>query len=334
MFDQSFLKQQNAVIDDDGNIGFPGVDIGADACPETFITIVPGFCLLHVAGSDAVSFLHAQLTCDVENMADGAGSSAAWCNPKGRVIATFLLFRLDNEFFLLLPSVLKESVVKRLNMFVLRADVRITDFTEGRSLLGVRDQSENSNAFSITKLNERLHLFLPDTGSERCLIIDENERLQKVWTELTETFRPVDSRCWALLDIKAGIPWLNHDTTEQFLPQELSLEESGGLSFSKGCYPGQEVVARVHYRGQVKRRLFHASADGNTGITPGLKIRDEAGKSTGTVVSATAMTNAGAVLLIVIETASAQAETLFLENGTSLKIGSCVTLTDSGIPPE
>lgn len=334
MFEQSFLKEQNAVIDDQGNIGFPGFDITADACPETFITIVPGLSLLHVSGTDTVAFLHAQLTCDVENLADGAGSTAAWCNPKGRVISTFLIYRLDNEFFLLLPSVLKDSVVKRLNMFVLRADVRINDFTEGRSLLGVRDQSENSNTFSITRLNERLHLFMPDSDCERCLIIDGNERLQKVWTQLAETFRPVDSRCWLLLDIKAGIPWLNNDTTEQFLPQELNLEESGGLSFSKGCYPGQEVVARVHYRGQVKRRLYHAATESNAGINPGMKIRDENDKSVGMVASVTATSDSGGKLLAVIDTDSAQAKTLVLENSASVEVGPCVSSENNAILPE
>lgn len=325
MFDQNFLKEQNAVIDDQGNIGFPGFDITVDACPETFITIVPGFNLLHVDGSDAVSFLHAQLTCDVENLADGAGSSAAWCNPKGRVITTFLIYRLDNEFFLLLPSGLKDYVVKRLNMFVLRADVRISDFTDGRSLVGVRDQSENSNTFSITRLNDRLHLFMPDPDCERCLIIDENEPLQKVWTELTRSFKPVDSRCWQLLDIKAGIPWLNDDTTEQFLPQELNLEETGGLSFSKGCYPGQEVVARVHYRGQVKRRLYFARTGMESGVTAGDKLKNDNDKTIGTVVAMTTTTGA-TVLLAVIETASAQTEALALENGAAVEIGACVSL--------
>jgi len=319
MFEQHFLKEQNAIIDDDGNIGFPGFDITTDACPESLITIIPGFSLLHVSGSDAVSFLHAQLTCEVETLADGTGGTAAWCNPKGRVISTFLVYRLNDEFFLLLPSVLRDYVIRRLNMFILRADVRICDFTEDRSLLGVRDHSENSQIFNITKLNERLHLFQPDVEAERCLIVDKNEVLQKVWTDLARSFKPVDSRCWNLLDIKAGISWLNTKTTEQFLPQELNLEETGGLSFGKGCYPGQEVVARVHYRGQVKRRLYHAFADSRAEPAVGMKIRDDNGKSAGTVVSTVPYTE-GYNILAVIDTNCEAGGAFKLENGPPLNI--------------
>ncbi len=324
MFEQRFLDQQNAILDADGNIGFPGFDVTSDPCPDTFISIVPGFGLLRVSGTDAGEFLHAQLTCDVNRMADGTGSTAAWCNPKGRVITTFVIYRLADEFFLLLPAVLQETVVKRLRMFVLRAEVEITDVTADRSVLGVRGRTEplplSEHPFSIHNLNDRLHLFLPDHGGEsRCLIVDDTEKLESVWQGLAGAMQPVDSRCWQRLDMEAGIPWLNESTTEQFLPQELNLEDTGGLSFNKGCYPGQEVVARVHYRGQVKRRLYHATAEADAAITAGTKVKDSDGKSVGLIVTS-APCDAGLLALAVIDTGSAGSGALALEHGGNLHI--------------
>lgn len=330
MFEPEFLQQQGAVTEAEGHIGFPGFDPARDACPDTFITLPVGLTLLHVSGSDAVSFLHNQLTCDVEGLADGSGSTGAWCNPKGRVITTFLIYRLGNEFYLLLPEALRERVVKRLRLFVLRADVQIAEYTEARSIMAARGKAdpipESELPFSIHSLNERLHLFLPDrSGESRCLIVDATPALQTVWSELARNMQPVDSRCWEQLDLAAALVWIDDSTTEQFLPQELSLEASGGLVFNKGCYPGQEVVARVHYRGQVKRRLYQAHIAADTVTAAGDKLKDADGRTVGTVVAVSALPAGERPLLAVVDNAAAQGGVLHLEGGAAVSLGACVS---------
>ena len=199
MFEQSFLKEIGAAVHDDGHVGFAGFDPANHTCPGSFITPVPGFSLLRISGKDAAEFLHNQLTSDVGQLSDGAGGPSAWCNPKGRVITTFVIYRLGDAYFLLLPTVLLERVTKRLQLFVLRSDVTITDFTAGRSMLGVRGRAgaipEVEHEFSIHELNECLHLFLPDRhGESRCLIVDQTDSLQTLWPELAPSMPPVDSR--------------------------------------------------------------------------------------------------------------------------------------------
>jgi folate-binding protein YgfZ len=307
MFEQNFLKEIGATVHEDGHVAFAGFDPAADPCPDSFITPVSGFSLLRVGGTDAADFLQNQLTSDIGQLSDGTGGPSAWCNPKGRVITTFIIYRLGDAFFLLLPEALREHLVKRLQMFVLRADVAITDFTTGRSMLGVRGHAgaipEVEHEFSIHELNQRLHLILPDRhGESRCLIVDETAALQTLWPELARVMPPVDSRCWNLLDLEAGLPWLNEASSEQFLPQELNLDETGGLSFDKGCYPGQEVIARVHYRGQVKRRLHLGHCKSDTTPKPGTNLRDKDGKNAGMLVNAVPDAGKGYIIQAVVDT--------------------------------
>lgn len=323
MFEQEFMKSHGLTMHED-HVGVHGSDAAAGALPETFITLVPGLSLLHIKGKDAGEFLHNQFTCDVNTLADGSGCPGAWCTPKGRAITTFLLYRSGAAFYLLLPAVLKERVVKRLRLYVLRADVTIEDLDAGRSILGARGRSgdipENHREYSVHRLNDRLHLFLPDISASRCLIIDATPALQAVWEELSETMPPADSRCWARLDMESGIAWLNDATTEQFLPQELNLEDIGGLSFSKGCYPGQEIVARVHYRGQVKRRMLLARCETDSPPQPGTALRDDDGKNAGMLAGAVPTAAHDWLVQCVIDIAATDAGKINIENGPSLHI--------------
>lgn len=324
MFEQRFLETIGATIHEDGHVAFAGFDPAADPCPASFITLLPGLSLLQISGGDAAEFLHNQFTCEVRALEDGGGCPGAWCSPKGRVITTFVLYRLGGEFFLLMPTVLLERVVKRLRMFVLRAEVKITDFTAERTVMGMRGGThslqENGGAYRINRLNERLQLFLPDAGGSRCLIIDDSVVLQAVWLELAKSMTPVDSRCWDRLDMEAGIPWLNDAATEEFLPQELNLDQIGALSFDKGCYPGQEIIARVRYRGQVKRRLYSGRADNGAAASAGVRLRDHADKTTGMVIAAAPDTKDGIRVLAVIDTAGADAGKIQLADGSVLHI--------------
>ena len=207
---------------------------------------------LRIDGTDAAGFLHGQFTTDVTGLASGHSCLSAWCDPKGRVIATFFLTREDEIFNVLLPGDMKEVFVKRLKMFVLRADVVITD-------AGPQDVPQ--------------------------------------WPHLPGT----DGDLSEMTYIRQGIPLLHPETSGRFLPQELNLGNLDALSYTKGCYPGQEIIARLRYRGQVKRRLFHAATDNSTLLAPGagLALSGEE-KNIGAVINS-AITDKGQELLIVLE---------------------------------
>ena len=210
---------------------------------------------IRIDGADAAGFLHGQFTTDVTGLVPGQAGLSAWCDPKGRVIASFILARLDEVFWLLLPGALKEAFSKRLKMYVMRADVNIVD-----------------------------------TGIE-------TEEIP----ELPAYPSGIDSEALEMTSIRQGIPWLRPETSGRFLPQELNLDHLDAVSFTKGCYPGQEIIARLHYRGQVKRRLCHATTENKIRLEPGTAlIADGEERNIGTVVNSAA-TDTGQELLIVLE---------------------------------
>ena len=210
---------------------------------------------IRIDGADAAGFLHGQFTTDVTGLAPGQAGLSAWCDPKGRVIANFILARLDEVFWLLLPGALKEAFSKRLKMYVMRADVNIVD-------AGV-----------------------------------ETEKIP----ELPTYPSGIDADALETTSIRQGIPWLNPETSGRFLPQELNLDHLDAVSFTKGCYPGQEIIARLRYRGAVKRRLCYATTDSKTPLAPGTAlIASGEEKNIGAVVNST-VTDKGQELLIVLE---------------------------------
>lgn len=207
---------------------------------------------IKIEGADAAGFLHGQFTTDITGLASGRAGLSAWCDPKGRVIATFILARLDEAFWLLLPEILKDTFLKRLKMYVLRADVIVVDAAPK----------------DVPQLPD-----LPVTGGDA-----------------PET-----------AFIRQGIPLLHPETGGRFLPQELNLDHLDALSYTKGCYPGQEIIARLRYRGEVKRRLCHATTDNNTLLQPGSALVPEGEeRNIGTVVNS-AISDKGQELLIVLE---------------------------------
>ena len=213
------------------------------------------FTTIKIDGADAADFLHGQFTTDVTGLASGRAGLSAWCDPKGRVIATFILARLNGTFWLLLPEILKDTFLKRLKMYVLRANVNIADAS-----------TETGN--------------IP---------------------ELPAYIPAMDGCDWQATFIRQGIPWVSPATSGRFLPQELNLDQLDALSYTKGCYPGQEIIARLRYRGEVKRRLCHATTDNNTLLQPASALVPEGEeRNIGTVVNS-AITGKGQELLVVLE---------------------------------
>ena len=236
--------------------------------------------LLSVTGADARAFLHAQLTNDVEHLAPDRWVLAGWCSAKGRLLATFLVVPAPDGFLLQLARDLAEPVAKRLGMFVLRAKVKIADESERLAQFGVWDGD----------------LVGPDVswqGNVATVRVGERRFLQ--FGPAAELAEPAnaDEVQWTLQEIRAGRPLITRATQDQFVPQMVNFETIGGVDFQKGCYPGQEIVARAQYRGQVKRRMVHARAPAGVSLTPGQEYNG------GTVVDV-APSEGGAELLAVV----------------------------------
>ncbi len=246
--------------------------------------------LLHAAGDDARAFLHAQLSNDIEHLAPGQARYAGWCSAKGRLLATFLVVPGAGGYLLQLSRDLAPAVAKRLSMFVLRSKVKIADVTGQWAQFGIWEPG-TGNALAVTERDASIAVRI---DPDRCLVLAPETSSGRYATTAS-------AEDWALAEVRAGRPLIGQTTQDQFVPQMVNLERAGGVDFGKGCYPGQEVVARAQYRGTVKRRMYRLRG---AVLQPGqdLYSDDAPGQASGTVVNA-----AGAESLAVLPIASVQA---------------------------
>jgi folate-binding protein YgfZ len=217
--------------------------------------------LLSVAGADARDFLHAQLTNDIENLAADRAALAGWCSAKGRLLATFLVIPAPQGYLLQLARDLAPAVAKRLSMFVLRSKVKITDESEAWAQFGVWNPNED-----VERVSWQGNQVNVPVGEKRFLRLEHTNPANPISPTLACR---ADEETWYLQEIRAGRPLITAATQDQFVPQMVNLEALGGVDFRKGCYPGQEIVARAQYRGQVKRRMVRLPAPQGARLQPG-----------------------------------------------------------------
>jgi hypothetical protein len=247
--------------------------------------------LLHAAGDDARAFLHAQLTNDIEGLAPGRARYAGWCSPKGRLLATFLVIPWSGGFLLQLSRDLVPTVAKRLQMFVLRSKVKLADASGAWTQFGVWGAEDG------------VPLEVREQDGVVRIGIEPGRSLVLAGATAADRYAPtMTAEDWALAEVRAGRPLIEQPTQDQFVPQMVNFELAGGVDFHKGCYPGQEIVARAQYRGAVKRRMYRLRG---AVLTPGQDLfsDDAPGQASGTVVNA-----AGDESLAVLQIAAVEAK--------------------------
>ncbi len=260
--------------------------------------------VIRASGEDAARFLHGQLTSDVEHLRGDRMPLAGYCTAKGRLLATFRLWREGDAFYLLLPREILPAVMKRLSMFVLRAKTKLVDdsgnwrigalFGSGAAAAlraggievpaGVGD-CVGAGSLRIARLHPGLRV------AERFLVLDRLDAAGGSSLHL-ESLPEVDAGAFWWSEIDAAIPTVFAATQEKFVPQMINFEVVGGVDFAKGCYPGQEVVARSQYRGKLKRRmqLAHCAAVAAAGADV---YADGEAEPAGTVVMAASAVEGG-----------------------------------------
>ncbi|MCA1326558.1 YgfZ/GcvT domain-containing protein [Herbaspirillum sp. alder98] len=275
-----FLKQQGAqfdAADATALLGF-GATAPAPETLESFMAPLTGLGLISVAGDDAASFLHNQLTNDVERLDTNSARLAGYCTAKGRLLASFLMWRSAEAITLQLPRALQPAIQKRLQMFVLRAKAKLSDAGDNTAILGLAGPAA-INALAewypvlpaepyakIDNVNGTLIRVADSSGSARYQWITTPEIAIGAWPRLAQHLTPTAPQAWRLSEIRAGVPQITPGTQEQFVPQMVNYELIGGVNFKKGCYPGQEIVARSQYLGKLKRRTLLASIDSDVAV--------------------------------------------------------------------
>jgi tRNA-modifying protein YgfZ len=312
---QDFLSAQGAQIQDGVVLNFgdaPAERVAAR--DDTVLCDLSQFGTIRVYGEEAQGFLQNLLSSDVKAVTPAMGQLSSFNTAKGRALATFLIWQSDTAYFLQLPRELVAAIQKKLSMYVLRSKVKVEDASDSIVCLGI--SGANAAALlqqSVTALPqnqfdvvEHAEASLIRLGADRFQVNTTLESASALWKKLSADARPVGSPCWDWLNIRAGIPAVLPQTQEAFVPQMANLDLIGAVNFKKGCYPGQEIVARMHYLGKNKRRMYLAHVISEVAPQPGDEVfsAEMEGQSCGVVVNAQAAPGGGYDLLAVVQIAS------------------------------
>ncbi len=252
--------------------------------------------LLEISGTDAVTFLQGQVTNDVNLLTGNNAHYSAYCNPKGRMLALFLAFAHYDHLHLQFNRELLEPIMKRLKMYVMRSKVEIKDVSDSIVKFGINGPQAASMLeavfskiptvdYELVSGDNGAILKMPSVNADaRFEIFTDEINAPLIWEALKINSKVVEKPHWDWLEIQAGIPDIELKTQEQFVPQMLNLDILDAINFKKGCYTGQEIVARTHYLGTVKRRTYLAEMTTNNAPTAGDKVLDSAINEVGQIV--------------------------------------------------
>jgi len=284
--------------------------------------------LLHITGDDAESFLQAQFSNDVAALALPGSQINTWSTAKGRVLMVFRLLKVADGYVIKMPTELVEPVLKRLRMFVLMAKV-VIEPREDWVALGVSGKCASalsdecgelpSQVDDVVALNNNCWVACCRGESPRYEIIGDAEEISKLVSRLAKDGHMANDETWRLQNIDAGVPSVFSATSESFVLQMLNLHRIDGVSFKKGCFPGQEVVARMHYLGKLKRQMYRLESTTGEAPVAGGSVYKAGGSAVGEIVDAV-QTNTGARMLAVMKIDSLE-EDLFLDDAASQPVG-------------
>jgi folate-binding protein YgfZ len=319
-FWHTFLSSQGAVFEDNRlqSFGQPRAELQA-AGGQNILTDLSHLGILEISGEDAVTFLQGQVTNDVKQLNGQISHYTGYCSPKGRLLALFLAFAHTDHLHLQMPLELIEPISNRLKMYVMRSKVSIVDKSSEILCFGLAGPDAEKhlqalfgqsphNAHDLITLDNATLLRL--TGATpRFLVFTKATHAEQIWQSLANSAIKVGKPVWDWLEIQAGIPQVVTATQEAFVPQMLNLDRLNGINFKKGCYTGQEIVARTHYLGKIKRRTLLAHIQANTSPQAGdhlqLKGLDEA---IGQIVSAAPSPQGGFDMLAEVRLESLEGE--------------------------
>jgi folate-binding protein YgfZ len=313
---------------------------------NNFLSDASDLGLILVTGEDADDFLQNQLSNDISHIDEAQFQLSSYSTPKGRLLAIFKVIRISNGFLLVMPASLVTPLLQRLQMFVIQAKVNLADASGhfARFVLQTNDSQVLKHSLLPAKVgtviaNDSVIAIQlePLDGENRYLVLclSENEAIS-LWEAFSHYLQSASFDAWRLSEIKSGTPVIYPQTSEDFVLQMSNLDLLGGVSFKKGCYPGQEIVARMHYLGKLKRRMFLASLETDICPLPGDPITKNGANEadgSGKVVDAISDKNGLCHCLYVAQINKATNNELSLLGQPQIKMNR-VELPYSGVPAE
>ena len=295
---QQFLYTQRAIIDEHNVVvGFEAERTPPSKHPDDILCDLSGRGLISITGADALSFMQGQFTTNILDITRQQGQLSAWCSPKGRVLAVFTVVAHADGYLLMMPRELIATLLNRLRLYVLRAQVVVEDVSDNELVcIGCQGQTAETTLepmfpeiptelYQISHSIDGIMLIRVPGLSPRFELVGSATSMAALWTKLSSHLWPHPESTWLLGAMTAGVPNVRSDTADEYLPQMLNLELIGGVDFNKGCYPGQEIVARAHYLGKVKRRMYLIEIHADTPPSRGTPLIDATtGQTLGKIV--------------------------------------------------
>jgi folate-binding protein YgfZ len=325
---KNFLVDAGAEMDGDSvrDFGNPVREARAALGGTVFANL--GFMgVIAVHGADAGSFLQSQLSNDIAGVDEGASQLSAFCTPKGRTLGLMRLFHSGDTYYLRLPLDSLEPVLQRLRMYVLRADVTLEDATENFLRIGISGEQASAQLAgaglevpdaidAVTRAADSTVIRVPGSTPRFELYLTSLESAKAIWNAVNVHAAPVGEPVWRLLDILAGIPNIFAATAELFVPQMINLQLINGVNFRKGCYPGQEIVARMQYLGTLKRRMYLGQIERDEAAAPGdaLFTADDSEQAAGRIVDSQPHPDGGQLALAVLQISAVESGGLHLDS--------------------
>ena len=318
---KTFLQKAGAEFDDSGlwvaSYGNPRRELSMAITGNVFADL-SHYGLIAVHGEDAVDFMQGQFTNDVRKVTEQHSQLSGMCNPKGRLLASFRIFRHGDSYYLCMPAEMIEDVIRRLRMYVLRSRVTLEEASDTFVHLGLSGEETRAalQGFAgelpaepgdVTARGNQVVICVPGIHPSYELFTT-SDAAAALWDKLNVRSAPVGAEAWRLLDVQAGIPCIYPGTREAFVPQMINLQLVDGVSFKKGCYTGQEIVARMQYLGKLKRRMYRARVSSASSPQPGDGLFSPADpeQSCGQVVSAAKHPDGDHAVLAVIQISRAE----------------------------
>ena len=263
--------------------------------------------LVRFSGEDALAFINAQFTTNCLQLTPSQGQLSGWCDPKGRVLFLFVLFTHGADYFAVLPAVQIPKFIQRLRMYVLRAAVQVEDATAEYRQIGIVhapvEESTTNAPWSVSATDHLMAGIRFGPGAPRTLAIVAANNALDYW--LAEPQPGAGEPAWQAMNALAGVPEIDDVSSGEYVPQQLNFDWLDAVSFAKGCYPGQEIVARLKYRGEVKKRLAAASCRSGAPIAGGTAMRlPGEDRTVGRVLHAIAVSTDESILSAVVDVAA------------------------------
>lgn len=318
---QNFLVRHGAIIEAGIVQGFSnGTAYPQSTANHTVLCDLSQYGTLRVSGEDSQSFLQNLLSNDLSEVTATRAQLSSLNSAKGRMLSGFIIWQEGDDYLLQLAHELTNTLHKKLSMYILRAKVKVTDISDEKIAMGIYGADADPILQSIFG-DIPTHAYSCLTGELGCVVKIEESRFQIIahplqaealWSAISLRAKPAGSPYWDWLNIRAGIPTILPQTQDLFVAQMINFDLIRGISFKKGCYPGQEIVARTHYLGKLKRRMYLAHLDTDAPPQAGDELfsTEMEGQATGIIVNATPAPHGGYDVLAVVQISSQETQTI------------------------